>query len=149
MHHAAVPTAHGKGCSRYEFGMTLLGKIHHVGVACRDIDEMRAWVWATHVVTRDSGVIHDPLQRADLSLLGVEGGSAIELVSGEMVNGLLKRGITYYHFCYEVDSIDRSIELLSQQGCRLVSPVTPALLFSGRNVAFLVGPMGLMELLET
>ncbi|MEY4231708.1 MAG: hypothetical protein RLZZ362_2557 [Actinomycetota bacterium] len=128
--------------------MTVLGRIHHVGVACRDIHEMRAWVWATHVVTSDSGVVHDPLQRADLSLLGVESGSAIELVAGEMVQGVLKRGHSYYHLCYEVDSVARSIELLSEQGCRVVSPATPAVLFAGRSVAFLLGPMGLMELLE-
>jgi len=45
-------------------------------------------------------------------------------------------------------SVARSIDLLSKQGCRLVSPATPAVLFAGRKVAFLLGPMGLLELLE-
>lgn len=126
----------------------MLGSIHHLGVACRDIHEMRAWVLATHVVTRDSGIVHDSLQRADLSLLEVESGSAIELVSGEMVQGVLKRNHSFYHVCYEVKSVTRSIDMLSNRGCRQVSPATPAVLFEGRKVAFLLGPMGLLELLE-
>lgn len=129
--------------------MTVLGRIHHVGIACKDIQEMRAWVRATHVVTRDSGVVHDPLQRSDLSLFDLESGSAIELVAGEMVQGVLKRGHSYYHLCYEVDSVARAIKVLSHEGCRVVSPATPAVLFAGRNVAFLLGAMGLIELLET
>lgn len=63
---------------------------------------MRAWVLATHVVTRD----------------------------------------------YEVKSASRSIDMLSARGCRQVSPATPAVLFEGRKVAFLLGTIGLLELLE-
>jgi len=132
----------------YAETMPRLDRIHHVGVACRDIEQMRAWVIASHVITHDSGIVHDPRQRADLCILSVDGGPAIELVSGEMVAGVVRRGQTYYHLCYEVVEIASAIVDLEATGCRTVSPPTPAVLFGGRHVAFVLGPMGLVELLE-
>ena len=119
-----------------------------MGVACRDLEVARRWVHATHSVTDDSGVIHDPHQRADLCLLTVEGGLAIELVAGEVVAALIARGHTYYHLCYEVPSVAHAVAGLEAGQCRLVSEPAPAVLFGGRTVAFLLGPTGLIELLE-
>ena len=125
-----------------------LGRVHHVGVACRAIEPVRSWVHATHEVTHDSGVVHDPAQRADLCLLSLADGGAIELVAGEAVSSLVKRGHSYYHLCHEVDDLETTIGGLEPSGCRLVSPPTPAVLFGGRPVAFLLSPTGLVELLE-
>jgi methylmalonyl-CoA/ethylmalonyl-CoA epimerase len=125
-----------------------LGRVHHVGVACRAIEPVRAWIHATHQVAADSGVIHDPCQRADLCLLSLDDGAALELVSGAAVDGLVERGHSYYHLCYEVAGLDAAIAGLEAEACRLVSPPAPAVLFEGRRVAFLLGPAGLVELLE-
>jgi methylmalonyl-CoA/ethylmalonyl-CoA epimerase len=69
-------------------------------------------------------------------------------VSGNAVENLIKRGQSYYHLCYEVPSIDEGIERLADSGCRLVSGPLPAVLFDGRSVAFMLGPTGLVELLQ-
>jgi methylmalonyl-CoA/ethylmalonyl-CoA epimerase len=125
-----------------------LGSIHHVGIACRDLASTRDWVASTHVVVDDSGLVHDPIQDADLCLLSLDGTTAIELVSGPVVESLLRRGHSLYHLCYEVPSVEAAIEQLITSGCRLVSGPAPAVLFAGRRVAFLLGPTGLVELLE-
>ncbi len=129
--------------------VAVLGPVHHVGVACRDLEAARRWVHATHTVLEDSGVVYDPHQKADLCLLTVEGGANIELVAGEAVASLVKKGHTYYHLCYEVPSVAEAIVRLQAQQCLVVSPPAPAVLFGGRTVAFLYGPTGLVELLET
>lgn len=127
--------------------LPVLGNVHHVGIACRDLESVRSWVLATFPVASDSGPVHDPLQDADLCLLHMSDGFALELVSGPIVQGMLHRRITYYHLCYEVKDISASISSLQSGGCRLVSGPLPAVLFDGRPVAFLLSPLGLMELL--
>jgi methylmalonyl-CoA/ethylmalonyl-CoA epimerase len=118
-----------------------------VGIACRDIDDVRAWVHDTFAVTRDSGVVHDPLQDADLCLLHIDGELAFELVSGRIVEGMLHRRTSYYHLCYEADRIEDAIAHFEARRCRLVSGPVPAVLFDGRPVAFLLSPIGLVEVL--
>jgi methylmalonyl-CoA/ethylmalonyl-CoA epimerase len=130
-----------------ETQLSLPGKLHHVGIACRDLLATRDWVRATFPVSFDSGVIHDPVQDADLCLLHVSNQMAIELVSGPVVQGMLRRRTSYYHLCYEVDDISTSIAALEADGCRLISGPVPAILFGGRPVAFLLSPIGLLELL--
>ena len=128
--------------------MPLLSRLHHVGIACRDIPRVREWVHLTHPVASDSGIVHDPLQRADLCLLQVEQGPAIELVAGPMVDGMVKRGHSYFHLCYSVSDIDAATADLETTGCRRLADPVPAVLFGGRRVVFLLGPTGLVELLE-
>ncbi len=125
-----------------------LGRLHHVGVACRAIEPARSWIHATHEVRADSGVVHDPHQRADLCLLSLTDGAAIELVAGPVVAGVLERGHSYYHLCHEVADLDGCVTALESERCRLVVAPAPAVLFEGRRVAFLLGPTGLVELLE-
>lgn len=72
----------------------------------------------------------------------------IELVSGAAVAGAIRRGQSLYHLCYEVEDVTATLAQLGEVGCIRVSGPTPAVLFDGRLVAFLVGPMGLFELLE-
>jgi methylmalonyl-CoA/ethylmalonyl-CoA epimerase len=122
-------------------------RFHHVGIACRDIQRTRAWVCETFPVTADSGVVHDPVQDADLCLLDIEDQPAFELVSGPMVEGMLRRKNSYYHVCYEVDEITDAIAHFEAHGSRLISGPVPAVLFDGRPVAFLLSPIGLVEVL--
>jgi methylmalonyl-CoA/ethylmalonyl-CoA epimerase len=124
-----------------------VGRVHHVGIACRDIERTRAWVCETFPVTADSGVVHDPVQDADLCLLDIEDQPAFELVSGAMVEGMLRRRNSYYHVCYEVDEITDAIAHFEAHGSRRISGPVPAVLFGGRPVAFLLSPIGLVEVL--
>jgi len=65
------------------------------------------------------------------------------------VKNFLKKGISIYHICFEVNNLEKYIENLTNNGCILISSLTPAILFKGRKVVFLVTSMGfLIELLE-
>ena len=125
-----------------------LGRVHHVGVACRQIEPARQWVRATHDVVADSGIVHDPLQGADLCLLSLRDAPAIELVAGAAVNDLVAKGHSWYHLCHEVDDLQAAVDALCEQGSMIVVPPTPAVLFADRPVSFLLSPLGLVELLE-
>jgi len=74
------------------------------------------------------------------------------LASPSPVDGALKRGGPGpYHICYEVLSLDAAIEQLEDASMPyvVVSSATPAPLFNGRRVMFIMSPvLGLIELLE-
>lgn len=84
-----------------------------------------------------------------MCLLECVDGLRIELVSGAAVAGLVSKGMTWYHNCYEVEDIASAIDALAQARCVLAREPRPAVLFGGRQVAFLYSPLGLLELLET
>jgi len=123
-------------------------RVHHVGIACRDLAATRQFVEATHTIVAVTEVIHDDFQDADLCLLTDRSGLGIELVAGPVVANLIARGHTYYHLCYEVDDLDQAVAWLEISRCRVVREPAPAPLFDGRRVCFLFGPTGLIELLE-
>lgn len=126
-----------------------LNKIHHVGIAVKDMEKASRFILDTHAITHDSGIVHDPLLKAHLRLFTVEDGFHLELVEGEAVSAVLKKGMTYYHNCYEVKNLDDALKNLKNLNCLTVIPPTPAVLFDGRKVAFVLSPLGLIELLET
>ncbi len=79
-----------------------------------------------------------------------EGGSRIELVSSEMVAGILKRGANVYHTCYEVFcSLEEAMDDLRETGALPISEPTVAVFFAGRRVVFMMCSIGILELLET
>jgi FkbH-like protein len=124
-------------------------RFHHMGVACEDIARGIEFVRQQFQVESIGEPIHDPLQDAQLCLIQTRNGVSIELVAGPQVAGLLARGVTLYHTCFEVDELDQAIADAQSRGAALVSPAKPAVLFGGRRVAFLQTPVGLLELLET
>jgi methylmalonyl-CoA/ethylmalonyl-CoA epimerase len=68
-----------------------------------------------------------------------------ELVSGEVVKNFNEKNTTYYHICYEVDDIYKTIE---EMDGILVSPPKKAVLFNNRKVCFMMTNIGLIEFLE-
>ena len=122
-------------------------RFHHTGIACRDIPEALAFLEATHPVREKTAIVRDAAQNADVCLVTLADGSRLELVSGPVVENLVRKGITYYHVCYEVDDLDAEVGALRARRCRVVSGPTAAPLFGGRKVAFLYSPLGLIELL--
>jgi len=123
-------------------------RVHHVGIACRDLPSARRFVETTHTIVAATDVVHDDFQDADLCLLTDASGLGIELVAGPVVAKLVQKGHTYYHLCYEVDDLDQAVAWLEISRCRVVREPAPAPLFDGRRVCFLFGPTGLIELLE-
>ena len=122
-------------------------KFHHVGIACRDLAAELEQIVMIHDVVETSPVVFDPGQDAELVLLTLSDGTHLELISGKQVEGILKKNITYYHLCFEVDDIRAEIERLEKQHAKLLSPPTPAPLFDNREVAFLHVSYGIIELL--
>jgi methylmalonyl-CoA/ethylmalonyl-CoA epimerase len=122
-------------------------KFHHVGIACRDITAELERIVLIHDVIETSPVVFDQGQQAELVLLTLSDGTHLELISGKQVEGILKKNITYYHLCFEVDDIRAEIDRLEKQDAKLLSPPTPAPLFDNREVAFLHVSYGIIELL--
>ena len=122
-------------------------KFHHVGIACKDLAAELERIVMIHDVVETSGVVYDQGQNAELVLLTLSDGTHLELISGKQVEGILKKNITYYHLCFEVEDIHAEIERLEKQHAKLLSPPTPAPLFDNREVAFLHVSYGIIELL--
>ncbi len=123
-------------------------KLHHLGIACANINETLALIRMLFPVKEHSAIIHDPQQNADLCMVSLTGSPPLELISGPVVDALAKKGLLLYHTCWEVDDLEAAIVRFSEAGCRLISGPKTAVLFNNRRVAFLMGPAGLMELLE-
>jgi methylmalonyl-CoA/ethylmalonyl-CoA epimerase len=123
-------------------------QLHHIGVACLDIEEGIQHLSLVHDVVVRTPVIHDPEQDALVVLLTLADGTRIELVAGRQVEALLKKNIGLYHLCFEVADIDAEIGRLVDGGARLIVPPKPAVLFDGRVVAFLYVDYGMIELLS-
>jgi len=124
-------------------------RLHHIGVACKNIDEGIENVSKIHQVIKQSPVFFDEQQNAELVLLTLADETNIELIAGKPVENLLKKNITWYHICFEVDDINAEIARLVSEGAFLISPPKPAILFNNRKVAFLNVSYGMIELLNS
>jgi methylmalonyl-CoA/ethylmalonyl-CoA epimerase len=123
-------------------------ELHHIGIACKNIESTADFVKRAFVVETDSGEVYDPLQEATLRLFNEGRPGAIELVSGLMVANLAKQNITYFHVCYATPNLAKTLIDAQAAGAMIVSEPKPAVLFGGRLVAFIYTPLGLVELLE-
>lgn len=122
--------------------------IHHIGIACKDIDLEIQRIKKIHDVVSISEIIFDKNQNAYLCLIEIKNSLSIELVSGKQVENLLKKRISYYHLCYETQNIKDEIKRLVNLGGTILSEPKPAILFNNRKVAFLMLSYGIVELLE-
>lgn len=118
---------------------------HHLGIATKDIKKTRKWIHRHFTIIHFSDIIYDPLQTAYLQLIETVD-TVFELVSGSVVDNFINNNISYYHVCYEVESIEKSIE--SFEKSIVISPPKEAILFNNRKVAFLMTPIGIVELLS-
>lgn len=118
---------------------------HHLGIATKDINKALSFLQNNFTINDISPQIYDPLQDATLQLIYTPD-MTYELVTGNVVERFIKSHTTYYHTCYETSNIHESIK--NFQGAMVISPPKEAVLFSGRLVAFLMTPLGLVELLN-
>jgi len=119
---------------------------HHIGIATKDIDKTLAWVKTQFNVVKISEKIYDNNQNAYLQMIETKDVN-IELVSGNVVEKFIKKNITYYHICYKVDNLEESIKNFNQS--IVISKPMEAILFNNCRVAFLLTPIGIVELLES
>jgi len=124
-------------------------KFHHVGIACKDILLEIESISKIHQVLEISDIVYDTKQKAKLCMIKTDEGINIELISGEQVENLIKKRITYYHICFETDDITAEIKRLQELGSLLVSDQKPAILFDNKKVAFVQTSYGLIELVES
>lgn len=123
-------------------------KIHHLGIACSNIEEAIVGFTKYHTIVKQSEIVYDDLQNAHLCMVTTDMGLDFEFIAGEQVTRLVKKGISYYHVCYEVEDIITTINDFVAQGAMVVSDLKPAILFAGKRVAFLYVSYGLIELVE-
>ncbi len=129
-------------------------RFHHIGIACFDINETKAFYELIGYVA--SPIIDDPIQDIRISFLKKEGSPMLELLAPidekSPVNRILDtQGVTPYHICYEVDDIDAMMTLLRKQHKFVrVIKAAPACAIDDRRVAFLFRKdVGLIELVES
>ena len=128
-------------------------KFHHIGIAVKSID-------ATASLYEQGGYhrspsVFDPEQNVNVCWLTRKGYPTVELLAPVDDNSpvnltLEKNGVTPYHCCYVVDSMNEAIERLKKQRYILVSKPVEAIAFRGSKVCFLFNKnVGLIELVES
>ena len=123
--------------------------LHHIGVAVKDIENTICRIKDILPIKSIGKKVYDSNQDAELCMIMLDDGSRLELVSGNAVLKLVRKGINQYHVCYEVDSIEHEISKMDQLGgVALVAEPKEAVLFENRRVAFVRTRVGLIELLE-
>jgi methylmalonyl-CoA/ethylmalonyl-CoA epimerase len=123
-------------------------KIHHVGIACENIEESILDFSNYHTVLHRSPVVRDDLQNAELCLINTDSGLDVEFIAGPQVQRTVNKGIRYYHVCYEVEDLEEILNSYITKGALLISEPKPAILFGNRLVAFVQTSYGLVELLQ-
>ena len=123
--------------------------LHHIGVATRGI-EQELPCFAAMGYRPSSSFFVEPGQKVRGLFLSAPGQPCLELLeqvedSGPL-DSWLKKGIKFYHFCYAVPDIDRSLgTLLHVDRARVVVPVSDADFFT--KICFVMLPnMLLIEL---
>ena len=123
-------------------------KMHHLGLAVSSIPSALAFLQSVVNVESVSETVFDREQNANLCMVNVRDGTAIELIEGEFAEKMIKKGQFFYHSCWETDDMEKELRALTEKGGMIISPPKPAALFGDRKVAFIMTEIGLLELLE-
>ena len=123
-------------------------KFHHIGIATENINDSLEYLKNILEIDQISEVVYDKNQDAKLCMVTLKDGTKLELVSGNVVEKIVKKRQFLYHTCYEVKDIDKEIEKLEKLDAFLISSPKEAILFNNKKVAFLMTNIGLMELVE-
>jgi len=128
-------------------------KLHHIGIAVKSIK-----VSISHYVGSlgwkiKSKLIYDPIQHVNIVFMGDENNVLYELIepidNTSPIYNLLKKRISLYHFCYEVNDIITKIEELTKNDFLLITGPVEAVAFNGKRIAFLINHDNLtIELVE-
>lgn len=123
-------------------------RLHHIGIATEDINATIEYIKNFVVIESVSATVYDSKQDANLCMLSVKDGSNIELIQGEVISKIIKKGQYIYHLCWETEDIEKQIQMLIDKNGLVISPLKEAVLFDNRRVAFIMTDIGLVELLE-
>ena len=127
-------------------------KFHHVGVAVKSIEATAAvYVCAGY---KKSDIVYDPIQNVNICWLTRDDAPIVELLApvdetSPVCKTLEKNGVTPYHCCYVVESLEEAVKQLRKEKFVLTSKPEPAVAFCGSRVCFLYNrDVGLIELVE-
>lgn len=123
-------------------------RLHHIGVATKDIEATKAYIKNLYPVIKETDIIYDPNQDATLCMLTLEEGLELELIMGEKVNSFVDKKQYIYHLCFEVADMEEALAEYRKNRDIVMSKPTPAVLFDNRRVAFVFTPIGIIELVE-
>jgi methylmalonyl-CoA epimerase len=103
-----------------------LGKIHHVALVVRDIDESLEF-WRDTLGLPVDLVVHMEHDRSTIAFLPV-GESKVELVQPTddttgVARFLASKGEGFHHVCFEVDNIAETLMRLEMDGIELIDTV--------------------------
>jgi methylmalonyl-CoA/ethylmalonyl-CoA epimerase len=127
-------------------------KIHHVGYLAKNISKTEKKFFELGY-TVESPTAYDNIRQINIEFL-VNGDYRVELIQPMSEESpmypLLKRyKNSPYHFCYEVDDLDRAVADLSGKGYTVIQEPEIAPCIEGKRVAFLNNiSMGIIELVE-
>ncbi len=124
-------------------------KLHHIGIACADIETQLEQTLKLHPDARASEIIFDPEQDARLCMVEIPGSHKLELIQGSPVASMVEKNIQLYHLCYATPNLEAEMEQLAEAGALQITPVKPAVLFGEQRVVFFLTPsQGIIELVE-
>lgn len=118
------------------------GTFHHVGFVVGSIQASVQGMAKSLDAEWDGEIIHDPLQGVRVTFLRRQNAadSLLELVEPvddkSPVLGFLKRGGGLHHLCYQVDHLEKQLELSRAVGGLVVRPPLPAVAFGGRRISW-------------
>ncbi|MBS2034809.1 VOC family protein [bacterium] len=124
---------------------------HHVGCLVGDL-EAAIESFKPVLAGPPGAAIAIARQGVTVSLLPLPGGAVLELVCPDEgsrgLQEMLRAGQSFYHIAFTVEDLDAQVELLSDQGYRLVTCFRSEA-FEGALCAFLKVPTGeLIELIQ-
>jgi len=128
-------------------------RFHHIGIAVNNIDET-AHIYLSAGYER-TDTVYDPIQNVYICFLTKKGMPMLELLEPHDVTSpifklLQKNGVTPYHVCYEVDSLEDSVGELRKMRYVATSVPVLAVAIDNRRVCFLYHKkIGLIELVES
>jgi methylmalonyl-CoA/ethylmalonyl-CoA epimerase len=134
-----------------------LNNIHHVGIAVPSIEKAMKFHVEALGMKQVTDIVFDDLQKVKVVLLSPEDEEhekysyieLVESVGSSPVDQILKQRNHLYHYCIEVENIERALEEARKEHAIIALPPTPAKLFNGRKIAFIWTPAQyLLEFLE-
>lgn len=131
----------------------LLGRIHHVGIAAKDIERQSKHYQRILGLKLVTGFIVDEVHKVKVAFAGLDDGVLLEFVEpigpDSPVSRIVERGGGLYHVCYMVSEIDRAVHHARDAGALVISQPQPAKAFPGKRIAFIYMPdRSLIEFLE-
>ena len=127
-------------------------KFHHIGMAVHDIDAAASFYEQGGY--KRSMTIVDPIQNVSICWLTKTETPIVELIApiddkSPVIKVLEKMGVSPYHCCYVVESIEDAVVELRKMKYIVVSKPVEAVAFCGSKVCFMFNKnVGLIELVE-